>query len=150
MVLSRPPGAFPSLDYASFRGGAEVAARRHRPQRPPRQPARHRGADGCRSHRCRPDEPERVLILQSEGGDREATISARSGDLKASASVKVLKTGEPFSWSFRNHVLPVLTKIGCNSGACHGALAGKGGFKLSLRGYAPTDDYFVLTRQVRG
>src|SRR5215510_11716081 len=49
--------------------------------------------------------------------------------------------------SFRNQVLPILTRIGCNSGACHGALAGKGGLKLSLRGYAPADDYFVLTRQ---
>src|SRR3989441_6868920 len=49
--------------------------------------------------------------------------------------------------SFRNDVIPILTKIGCNSGACHGALAGKGGLKLSLRGYAPADDHFVLTRQ---
>src|SRR5207237_9445791 len=52
--------------------------------------------------------------------------------------------------SFRNDVIPILTKIGCNSGACHGALAGKGGFKLSLRGYAPADDHFVLTRQAQG
>src|SRR5262245_32832339 len=52
--------------------------------------------------------------------------------------------------SFRNQVIPVLTRIGCNSGACHGALAGKGGFKLSLRGYAPEDDHFVLTRQAIG
>jgi hypothetical protein len=49
--------------------------------------------------------------------------------------------------SFRNHVIPVLTRLGCNSGACHGALAGKGGLKLSLRGYAPEEDHFVLTRQ---
>jgi hypothetical protein len=55
-----------------------------------------------------------------------------------------LAASEP---SFRNHVIPILTRIGCNSGACHGALAGKGGFKLSLRGYAPEEDYFVLTRQ---
>src|SRR5436190_10923995 len=52
--------------------------------------------------------------------------------------------------SFRNHVIPTLTKIGCNSGACHGALAGKGGMKLSLRGYAPEADHFVLTRQAGG
>src|SRR5207248_8497909 len=56
----------------------------------------------------------------------------------------------PFTWSFRNHVIPMMTKVGCNSGACHGALAGKGGFKLSLRGYAPTTDHFVMTRQARG
>jgi hypothetical protein len=53
-------------------------------------------------------------------------------------------------WSFRNHVLPVLTRAGCNSGACHGALAGKGGLKLSLRGYDPEADHFVLTRQAQG
>lgn len=52
--------------------------------------------------------------------------------------------------SFRNEIIPILTKIGCNSGACHGALAGKGGFKLSLRGYAPETDYFVMTRQALG
>src|SRR5438132_3141143 len=53
-------------------------------------------------------------------------------------------------WSFRNHVLPVLTKAACNSGACHGALAGKGGFKLSLRAFDPFADYDVLTRQAAG
>lgn len=52
--------------------------------------------------------------------------------------------------NFRNHVLPVLSKSGCNSGACHGALAGKGGFKLSLRGYDPVSDYHAITKQARG
>jgi hypothetical protein len=56
----------------------------------------------------------------------------------------------PVAWSFRNHVTPVLTRAGCNSGACHGALAGKGGLKLSLRGYDLARDYFVLTRQAGG
>ena len=32
-----------------------------------------------------------------------------------------------------------MTKVGCNSGPCHGAAAGKNGFKLSLRGYDPDD-----------
>ncbi|HMZ22790.1 MAG TPA: DUF1549 domain-containing protein, partial [Blastocatellia bacterium] len=53
-------------------------------------------------------------------------------------------------WSFRNHVIPVLTRLGCNSGACHGAAAGKGGFKLTLRGYDPEADFNVLTRQSLG
>jgi Protein of unknown function (DUF1553)/Protein of unknown function (DUF1549) len=52
--------------------------------------------------------------------------------------------------SFRNHIIPMLTRLGCNSGACHGALAGKGGFKLSLRGFDPAADHFVMTRQALG
>ena len=52
--------------------------------------------------------------------------------------------------TFRNHVQPILAKFGCSGGACHGALAGKGGFKLSLRGYDTEGDYFTITRQARG
>jgi hypothetical protein len=49
-----------------------------------------------------------------------------------------------------NDVLPVLSKVGCNQGACHGARAGKGGFRLSLRGYAPELDYLAITHDLRG
>jgi hypothetical protein len=83
-------------------------------------------------------------------GDGEAVITAEVNGQTATARVKVQGTRAPFTWSFRNHVIPVLTRIGCNSGACHGALAGKGGLKLSLRGYAPLADHFVLTRQAGG
>lgn len=83
-------------------------------------------------------------------GDGDAVITASDAGKQVTAKVKVGKTKEPFTWSFRNHVIPLLTKAGCNSGACHGALAGKGGMKLSLRGYAPTDDHFVITRQALG
>lgn len=48
--------------------------------------------------------------------------------------------------SFRNDVMPVLSKAGCNAGACHGNKSGKGGFKLSLRAQDPEQDYLVLTR----
>ena len=57
---------------------------------------------------------------------------------------------QPIHWSFRNDVQPVLTKAGCNSGACHGAAAGKNGFHLSLRGYDDEGDYWTLTRQFMG
>ncbi len=53
-------------------------------------------------------------------------------------------------WEFDAHVQPILTRAGCNSGACHGALAGKGGFRLSLRGYDSSADHFTITRQDRG
>jgi hypothetical protein len=83
-------------------------------------------------------------------GNGEATITARHDSKTATAKVKVTQTKAPFTWSFRNHIIPALTRAGCNSGACHGALAGKGGLKLSLRGYDPETDHFVLTRQARG
>jgi len=51
---------------------------------------------------------------------------------------------------FLNDVLPVLTKAGCNMGGCHGAAAGKGGFKLSLLGYDPDADYEAITRGAGG
>ncbi|MCI0378234.1 MAG: DUF1553 domain-containing protein [Gemmataceae bacterium] len=92
-------------------------------------------------------DPSGVVRAKSDG---EAIITATVGKDQATMRVKAEKTGADFDWNFRNHVVPVLTKLGCNSGACHGALAGKGGFKLSLRGYAPGDDHFVLTRQANG
>ena len=83
-------------------------------------------------------------------GDGQATITVRSGKLTASTRVTVVNFGRPVVWDFRIHVQSVLTKSGCNSGACHGALAGKNGFKLSLRGYDPVADVRTITRQNRG
>jgi hypothetical protein len=83
-------------------------------------------------------------------GDGETTLTATANGLRASARIRVRRSREPFTWSFRNHVIPMLTRSGCNSGACHGALAGKGGMKLSLRGYDVAADHFVLTRQALG
>ncbi|WP_406696756.1 DUF1553 domain-containing protein [Singulisphaera sp. Ch08] len=68
----------------------------------------------------------------------------------ARANVSVENLERPTRWSFQNHVLSVLTKAGCNSGACHGAAAGKNGFRLTLRGYGPEIDFDVLTRQAMG
>src|SRR6185369_4585758 len=51
---------------------------------------------------------------------------------------------------FRTGILPVLTKAGCNAGACHGAATGQGGFKLSLLGYDPEEDYERITRELGG
>jgi len=82
--------------------------------------------------------------------DGQATITAKVGGQTATAKVTVTGMSLPFGWSFRNHVEPVLAKQGCNSGACHGALAGKGGFRLSLSGYDPATDFFNIVKQDRG
>jgi hypothetical protein len=47
-------------------------------------------------------------------------------------------------------ILPVMSKVGCNAGTCHGAQKGKNGFKLSLRGYDPLFEYRALTDDVSG
>ena len=52
--------------------------------------------------------------------------------------------------SFVNDILPLLTRFDCNSGGCHGKLAGQNGFRLSLRGFAPEADFESLTRESRG
>ena len=46
--------------------------------------------------------------------------------------------------SLRNDVLPVLSRLGCSSGACHGSPRGKGGFRLSLRAFDPSIDEQTL------
>ncbi len=52
--------------------------------------------------------------------------------------------------SFRNDVMAVLSKTGCNQGVCHGNQNGKNGFRLSLRGQDPDGDLQALTRDMLG
>jgi hypothetical protein len=80
-------------------------------------------------------------------GDGQAAISATLRSHRASIPISVENFTAPAVWSFRNDVQPVLTKMGCNSGPCHGAAAGKNGFKLTLRGYDAETDYLTLTHQ---
>jgi hypothetical protein len=60
------------------------------------------------------------------------------------ASGQVTQTRVP---SFVNDVEPILTRLGCNAGACHGKGSGQNGFGLSLRGYAPDWDHAWITRE---
>jgi hypothetical protein len=64
-------------------------------------------------------------------GDGEARITARAKGIIGHRDRSRAEFARAVQWSFRNHVIPVMTKMGCNQGACHGALAGKNGFKLS-------------------
>jgi len=97
----------------------------------------------------------KVAIVDANGevrpiGDGQATITATAKAQTATVTVRVKNSQTPYTWSFRNDVMPVMTKVGCNQGACHGALSGKSGFKMTLRGYDPDLDYDTLTRQAIG
>jgi hypothetical protein len=52
--------------------------------------------------------------------------------------------------TFLRDVAPILNKVGCTAGTCHGAAKGKNGFKLSLRGYDPRFDYEALLYDLSG
>ena len=52
--------------------------------------------------------------------------------------------------SYVQDVMPILSRLGCNSGVCHGSKDGKNGFKLSLRGYDPLFDHIALTDDLEG
>ena len=83
-------------------------------------------------------------------GNGETSITITAAGKSVAVPIVVEQFDQPHVWSFRNQVQSVLSKTGCNMGACHGAAAGKNGFKLSLRGYDPETDYNTLTRQARG
>ncbi len=83
-------------------------------------------------------------------GNGTATVTGKSGRSSAKAEVRVVNMDKPFAWNFRNHVQPVLAKTGCSMGACHGAFAGQGGFKLSLRGWDDEGDFRSITRSALG
>ncbi len=88
-----------------------------------------------------------VVIAKGNG---KAILTAESAKGRATREVTVTGHDDAFAWSFNRHVLPILTRQGCNMGACHGAVAGKGEFRLSLRGYDPPRDYYTMTRQAKG
>ncbi len=52
--------------------------------------------------------------------------------------------------NFPNQVIPIFTKLGCNGGGCHGKAAGQNGFKLSLLGFEPREDYEHLVKESKG
>jgi hypothetical protein len=80
--------------------------------------------------------------------DGHAVLTVQLDGISAQVPVEVKALGEKAAPSFKQDVLPVLTRSGCNMGGCHGKLAGQNGFRLSLRGYAPEWDHEWLTREV--
>ncbi|MBY0228476.1 MAG: DUF1549 and DUF1553 domain-containing protein [Gemmataceae bacterium] len=81
-------------------------------------------------------------------GDTRLTVSVEGKSFTIAVKVRLPKAAPPMS--FRHEVMPVLTQAGCNAGACHGYSLGKNGFKLSLRGEAPEEDFGSIVRDLAG
>jgi WD40 repeat protein/mono/diheme cytochrome c family protein len=96
------------------------------------------------SYRC--DQPlvvvDRGWVQPSQAGQGQLRIELAELSSELPVRVHGSHTGPV---DFVRDVNPVLSKAGCNAGTCHGALAGKNGFKLSLRGYDPLFDVRALT-----
>ena len=100
-------------------------------------------ADLTRQVKWSLDQP--VAVVEGRGIARpkkegEATLTASFEGQTATAKVKVAGLNQDFHPDFLRDVNPVITRLGCNMGTCHGAKDGKNGFKLSLRGYDPVYD----------
>ena len=83
-------------------------------------------------------------------GDGTTRIRIRLAGLVTDALVSVRDTQAVPQFSFANDITPILSKFGCNSGACHGKAEGKNGFKLSIFGYDPPTDHHAVTMQGAG
>lgn len=80
-------------------------------------------------------------------GNGRTDVSVKVGSHELTVPVDVANFDKPDSVSFNYGALAVLSKQGCNQGACHGSPSGKGGFRLSLRAYDPVLDIETLVRE---
>jgi hypothetical protein len=96
-------------------------------------------------------EPAGLAKVSNEGvvtplSDGEGVVRVEAGGASCAVPLRVVVAGRPTPVSYRRDVVALLSKAGCNMGACHGNLNGKGGFRLSLRGDDPAFDLAALTR----
>src|SRR5262245_37326857 len=97
-------------------------------------------ADGGRTMTNHHTNESRLGLLRTAAVVAVAVAAAGSGPIRAADA--------PL---FRRHVVPTLSRLGCNAGgACHGTVKGQNGFRLSLFGGQPAEDYTRLTREVGG
>lgn len=100
--------------------------------------------------------PEGVIDIGPSGfvrvlGNGTATVSATTeGTESLPLIITVQRFGESIPISFPTDVVPILTRFDCNSGGCHGKAAGQNGFRLSLLGYEPAEDFEYLVKESRG
>lgn len=99
--------------------------------------------------------PPGVVSIDSTGfvtpiKEGQATLKAVSGSVQATITVNVTNIINDIPVHFTNQVVPIFTKFGCNSGGCHGKADGQNGFKLSLLGFEPQDDFEYLVKEGRG
>src|SRR5207249_11342875 len=85
------------------------------------------------------------LVTPTKDGD--ATLKIAADGLTAAVPIYVEGLEKQIPINFKNQIVPIFTKLGCNSGGCHGKASGQNGFKLSLLGFYPDEDFEFLDRK---
>jgi len=85
----------------------------------------------------------RGMLRAKASGKAELTFTL--GDKTAKATVEISGFEGEYHPDFIRDVTPIISRMGCNAGTCHGANKGKGSLKLSLRGNDPGFDVLVFT-----
>ncbi len=91
---------------------------------------------------------EGSTVLGAGDGSTELTVTWNGHAVTVPVTVAGFGQSPPIH--FVNDVIPVFSKLGCNSGGCHGRAAGQNGFKLSVFGFDPISDYEALVSEARG
>jgi hypothetical protein len=89
------------------------------------------------------------LVTPRKDGAVRVRAAGPAG-LAATVNLQVDGCTHQIPINFKNQIVPIFTKLGCNSGGCHGKASGQNGFKLSLLGFYPDDDYEFLVKEGRG
>lgn len=82
--------------------------------------------------------------------DGETTLLAKLDKYPVSVPVVVRNMNAGRRINFPNEIVPIFTKLTCNSGGCHGKSGGQNGFRLSLLGFEPQEDHEYVVREGRG
>ena len=81
-------------------------------------------------------------------GSTDLIVAVAGKTARVEVRVKGIAADAPVH--FAREVEPVLTRTGCNTGACHGAQYGKGGFRLSLFGFDARFDHAQIVQSAEG
>ncbi|MDA1049405.1 MAG: DUF1549 domain-containing protein [Planctomycetota bacterium] len=88
------------------------------------------------------------LVHPLRDGQTEIIIRHNAEEIRVPLEVRHL--GDPEPVSFRDEIVPLLTKARCNAGGCHGKAEGQNGFKLSIFGFDAAADFAAIVKEGRG
>jgi len=94
-----------------------------------------------------------ALLLSAVGNSLIAQSlpdQTTNGSLVEVIAANTVSAASQTTPDFIRDIQPILSRYGCNGSGCHGKAEGQNGFKLSVFGFAPRDDYDAIVKEGRG